>query len=226
MFETRVLAGVCQLYSPEARWLGTGPTGGYHTAPAAYNVTVPEGFDRTDLDAYATQRLDNAGLESPGPALFTGVDTTHARCARSGDVLVLATAGLSNPATLEPGDGPDGWQPGTVNLLVGTGRSLSDGALATLLATVTEAKAATLLELTGFTGTTTDAVVAGCTQSGAEAAFAGSGTDIGAAARRCTRDGVRASLESRYADTTLPDSVEDAEFGVVTDGETDVFDPN
>jgi adenosylcobinamide hydrolase len=112
-------------------------------------------------------------------------------------------------------DGPD-WRPGTVNLLVGTTRTLTDGGLATLLGTVVEAKTATLLATTGFTGTTSDAVIVGCVAGDDTTPFAGSATDVGDATRACVREAVRASLDARYAETDIPESVADAEYGVET----------
>ncbi|SEO82592.1 adenosylcobinamide hydrolase [Halorientalis persicus] len=232
---TIVAEGVLRVSGPD-RWLATGPNGGYRTAPAAYNISVPEGFDRTDLDTYVAERRERAGFERAGPALLTGVDLAHARGARAGPVTVVATAGLSNPAALpmdpdaaasddEAGATTADRETGTVNLLVGTARALDRGALATLLATAVEAKTATLQSLTGFTGTTSDAVVVGSTADGEPADFAGSGTPVGAATRACVRDAVRASLRARYADRGIPDSVTDADHGVRTDERATVFEP-
>ncbi|WP_302082526.1 adenosylcobinamide amidohydrolase [Salinibaculum rarum] len=234
MFETRCVDGVCRLGHEGARWLATGWDGGYRTADAAFNVSVPTGFERTDLDDYARERLSVAGFERAGPVLLTGVDLVHARGARAGSVTVVATVGLSNPASLPVENGQaraaeasaDDQPPvGTVNLLVGTTRALEDGTLATLLATAVEAKAATLQSLTGFTGTTSDALAVGCDPGGDPMAFAGSGTEVGSAVRACVRDTVTASLRARYTDTDLPLSVADAAHGVVTDRETEPFQP-
>jgi adenosylcobinamide hydrolase len=232
MFDPGRREGVARLRRDGARWLSTSWDGGYRRADAVYNLTVPEGFDRTDLDAYREERLADVGFPS-GPALLTGVEMRHARCARNGPVTVLATAGLSNPAALpmvdgegSPADRADDladWRPGTVNLLVGVERALDDGALATLLATAVEAKAATLLSVAGVPGTTSDAALVGCPPDAPPAEFAGSATDVGAAARACVRDAVRASLAARYDDG--PPAVADAEYGVVTDRQTDVFQP-
>lgn len=228
--------GVCRVAPPAAwRWLVTGTGGGHHRAQAAYNVTVPEGFDRTDLDRYARERRHEAGFDAAGPTLLTGVAMRHARGARCGPVTVVATGGLSNPATLPaeerlplPADGPDDEPPvGTVNLLVATDRALDEGALAELLGTAVEAKTATLLAATGFTGTTSDAVAVGCDPEGEPAAFAGSATAVGAAARACVRDALLASLAARYDGRwdELPSSVADADHGVVTDERARVFEP-
>ena len=238
MFETTVRDGVCQIRREGARWLSTAWDGGYQHSDAVYNVTVPEGFERTDLDAYRAERLSGAGF-AVGPALLTGVHMEHARYARSGPVAVLATAGLSNPAALpmsredeaadgdrivlDQADSPD-WRPGTVNLVVGADRELDEGALATLLATAVEAKAATLLDAAGVPGTTSDAAIVGCVPSAERASFAGSATEIGAATRVCVRDAIRASLAARYGSDALP-TVDDAEYGVITERETDVFEP-
>ncbi|WP_436929505.1 adenosylcobinamide amidohydrolase [Halosimplex halobium] len=240
MFESEVSAGVLRVRRADTRWLSTGFSGGYRRADAAYNCTVPEGFDRTDLAAYVAERRERAGFPDEGPAMLTGVEVRHARRARLDGVEVVATAGVSNPAQLPMGDGAgtesgsvgvgssggdDPPRPGTVNLVVGTIRALDDGALATLLATAVEAKTATLLAETGFTGTTSDAVVVGSDPAGEPAAFAGSATPVGRAARVCVRDAVRASLAARYDGedgATLPESVGSAEYGAVSDGEPTV----
>lgn len=206
--------------------------GGSRLADAAHNLTVPEGFDRTDLGAYADERLAD---RPPGPTLLTGVSQRHARGARRGPVEVVVTAGLSNPAVLPmdagPGDETAGAgdrrgsrERGTVNVFVGTDRALDGGALVGLLATAVEAKAATLLHAAGVPGTTSDAVVVGCDPDGDPSAFAGSATAVGAAARACVREAVRASLESRYGDEGPPDPAA-AEHGVVSDERADVFEP-
>lgn len=252
MFETEISDDVLQFARPGTRWLSTSWTGGYCTADAAYNVTVPNGFERTDLETYARERRDRAGFIPGGPTLLTGVGMQHARGARLGPVICVATAGISNPAALpmtaEPvndaGDevstGTDtdsetqtdsesglslGPGTGTVNLLLGTTRSLDDGALAGMLATAVEAKTATLLDRTGYPGTTTDAVVVGCDPEGESSPFAGSGTGVGSATRACVREAVASSLDSRYADAETPASVDDAEYGTRTTERATVFTP-
>lgn len=223
------------------RWLSNGVNGGYVTAASAHNLTVPEGFDRTDLERYAAERL---GEEPTGPTLLTGVHQTHARGARAGPIEAVVTAGVSNPAVLsmsEPGEA--GWDagpseradlsertdpderadPGTVNVFVGTERALSDAGLAGLLSTVVEAKTATLLDRVGCTGTTSDAIAIGCAPDGEPTPFAGSATTIGNAARVCVRDAVTASLESRYGGS--PPDPGAATHGIETTGSATVFDP-
>lgn len=232
-FDASISDGILQVQRPGTRWLSTGWNGGFTRTEAAYNVSVPDGWTRTDVDRYVRRRRDRAGFDVDGPALLTGVDVRHARGARIDPVVAFATVGLTNPTALpvEPTeDGPDSpsdppRREGTVNIVLGTTEPLTDGALADLLAGAVEARTATVLALTGFTGTTTDAVIVGCAADGSREPFAGSSTAVGSAARACTRDAVRASFRSRYADRPVPESVADAEHGVVTAQRAEVFRP-
>ncbi|RQH01438.1 adenosylcobinamide amidohydrolase [Natrarchaeobius oligotrophus] len=239
--------GVLRVARRGTEWLSSGWNGGRRTADVAYNVSVPDGWDRTDLSAYVAARLERAGFGSNGderdaPVLLTGVDLEHARGSRCGSVTAYATAGLSNPAALPmdpdggtlpdsvtddgPADEPSPDPLGTVNLVVGTTRALASGALANLLAVAAEAKAATLLSTTGFPGTTTDAIAVGHAPDGRASTFSGSATPVGAATRACVRDAVTASLRSRYEDADgYPASVAEATYGVSTDVEARVFRP-
>ncbi|WP_336134370.1 adenosylcobinamide amidohydrolase [Natronomonas amylolytica] len=230
MFEYERTEDRLTLRRPGTRWLSNGFDGGYHEAEAAHNLTVPEGFDRTDLGTYAAERL---GDRPPGPTLLTGVSQRHARGARCGPVEAVATVGLSNPAVLPvEGDAEagaheptaDGWRPGTVNVFVGTRRALDDGALAGLLATAVEAKTATLLAAADIPGTTSDAVVVGSDPEGSPSTFAGSATEVGDAARACVRDAVLASLDARY-DGDDPPTPEAARYGLTTTREPSGFEP-
>jgi adenosylcobinamide hydrolase len=220
------------LRRPETRWLSNGFDGGYATAAAAHNLTVPEGFDRTDLAAYATERL---GAAPAGPTLLTGVRQEHARGARYGPIEAVVTAGLSNPAVLpieEPPVDGEGTSmrtergtadPGTVNVFLGSETPLTDGGLAGLLATAVEAKTATLAAVAGCTGTTSDAVVVGCPVTDGGAQFAGSATAVGNAARVCVRDAIRSALSARYEEA-VPDP-ERTDHGTVTSGTAGRFRP-
>lgn len=222
MFETDRRDGVLRARRPSTDWLSTTWDGGYLTAEAAYNITVPEGWTRTDLETYVADRLDQAGFDEAGPAMLTGVDQAHARGARTGESVAIATCGLSNPTTLPmEGETPsteddDAPSAGTINLIIGTRRALDPGGLATLLTVAVEAKTATLVADTGFTGTTTDAVVVGCDPTGDSVSFTGSGTAVGTEVRACVREAIRASLRARYRDRSIPTSVGDARYGSIS----------
>ncbi|MEA1930245.1 MAG: adenosylcobinamide amidohydrolase [Euryarchaeota archaeon] len=211
-------------------WMSTGFNGGTHRTDAVYNITVPEGWTETDLEEYVDTRLSEADFDAAGPALLTGVDQRHARRAVLDSVEVVVTAGVSNPSTLPPVSRPETdlseadreFRPGTINIIAGTTRDLPPGALANLVAVVTEAKTATLLRLTGFSGTTSDAVIVGSDPAGTPAQFSGSSTPVGRAARACVRDALTAALESRYKSEAIPESVEDAAYGCATTVEATV----
>lgn len=230
MFEARIREGVLRVERGNSRWLSTGWGGGPSAGDVAYNVSVPEDWERTDLASYVESRREGAGFPRPGPALLTGVDLEHARGARYGSVEAIATAGISNPAALpmEPSGevsvpAERGAHAGTVNVIVGTTRALPAGALANLLTVAAEAKAATLLSAAGVPGTTTDAMIAACDPAGEPVEFTGSATPVGAATRACVREAVRASLDSRYADREIPGSVPEAEYGVETTEHAEVY---
>jgi len=244
MFEVTIRDELAQFRREETSWLSTGWNGGERQADVAYNISVPEGWERTDIDAYIDERLAAANFDESGPALLTGVDMTHLRGARLGPAVVYATAGVSNPAALpmEPvtsetnteiptttaTDGHDvhnGQGQGTVNLIVGVDRQLSPAGRANLLTVVAEAKATTLLGRVGIPGTTTDAVIIGNSPDGEPVQFTGSATPVGDAVRACVREAVSASLASRYEDTPMPQSVAEAEYGVTTDQRAEVFSP-
>jgi len=230
MFDATVRDGVLALERPGTRFLSTGWDGGFAVADRAYNVTVPEGWNPDSVGEYVADRLADVGFPAAdaAPVLLTGVAQRHARIAECGPVEVAATVGLSNPAALpmDPQGGtlPEAPDPvaGTVNVGVGTTRALDDAALSNLVAVAAEAKAATLLDATGFPGTTSDAVVAACDPDGERSAFSGSATRVGAAARTCVREAVRSSLDSRYDEDDLPAVVDDARYGVSTDVRADV----
>jgi len=238
VFEITSNGGVLQVGRPDTDWLSTGVDGGRQRADAAYNITVPGGWGDTDLNEYVARRTAAAGFETDGPALLTGVEQHHARRAVLDPVEALVTAGLSNPATLPPGDAtesatattdrttPDAVDHGgTINIIVGTTRALPPAALAGLLAGVAEAKTATLSHRTDFTGTTSDAVTVGSDPAGEPAQFAGSATTVGQAARACVRDGLTAAVDARYPDGGLPRSVADADYGVATTATATVSTP-
>lgn len=234
VFELTRRENVIRFRSPGVRCVSTTWTGGFSTADACYSFSVPKGWDCTELSRYAEMRRNEVGYTERGPALFTAVDGENLRGARLGPVEVYATVGMSNPAELPMN--PEGSEGelrgseqrgiGTVNLVVGTERSLRDGALSTLLAVAVEAKAVTLFAETGFPGTTTDAVIVVCNPDGKTAQFAGSATEVGAAARACVRDVVQTGLRARYPDDGVPRSVDEAEYGVTTHQRARVFEPD
>ncbi|MFB6220071.1 MAG: adenosylcobinamide amidohydrolase [Halolamina sp.] len=243
MFETTCREDALELRRSDTEWLSTGWRGGRSRADALHSLTVPKGWEPPDLSADVDERLAAAGFEREGPVLLTGVAASNARGAELGPVEAVATAGVSNPAALPVSDpwevsepetasttagragGNDPPDPGTVNVVVGTRRALGEAALANFLTVAVEAKAATLTELVGVPGTTSDAVVAATDPTGEEVQYSGSATEVGAAARACVREAVSAALVARYPDRGFARSVERAEHGLVTDEHARVFEP-
>jgi len=86
VFEITISDGALQAGRPDTDWLSTGVDGGRGRADAAYNITVPSGWDDTDLSEYVARRTAAAGFETDGPALLTGVEQQHAKtgCSRPG----------------------------------------------------------------------------------------------------------------------------------------------
>ncbi len=229
MFETTGRDSVCQIRREGARWLSTAWDGGYRTADAVYNVTVPEGFERTDLDAYRAERLSGAGF-AVGPTLLTVFTWNTPACPErvgvgAGDSGSLeprrvADVGSGDSRRLrrdcvESGGRPD-WRPGTaISSSVSTGRW-------------TRARWRRCSPPPSRRGC--DAARRGkrprnhigrghrrlCPERRARL-FAGSATELGAATRVCVRDAIRASLAARYGGDALP-TVDGAEYGVVADG--------
>lgn len=233
MFDATISDGVIRVRGTGVQWLSSGWNGGWSEGPAAYNISVPAGWECSDTTTYVTDRLTRAGFADEGPCLLTAVDLCHARGAKRGSVRAIATVGVSNPASLpldsvaDRDDGPHdrtSGEPGTVNVIVGAANALEPSALVSLLGGVVEAKTATLMQLTGFTGTTTDAVIVGCPVEGSPIEFVGSATEIGLDTRACVREAVCASFRSRYVDQSIPATVRDAEYGTVTRRRAEVFD--
>lgn len=232
MFDPKICDEVLCLRADRFRYLSTGIDGGLSSARAIYWYSVPKGWDREDVAVYTEERKQQTGFDREGPSLLTGVSLSHLRGARLDPVEAYVTAGVSNPAALpmkaldESADIPlatETVRPGTVNVAVGTNRSLSDAALAELLGVAVEAKTATLLALTGFPGTTTDATIVASDPMGSDEQFCGSATTVGKATRACVRDAITASLDSRYADEAIPASVAEAPYGIETTARSSVF---
>lgn len=224
MFEPTRHDGVLQLASKDANWISSGWNGGITTANGAYNISVPDPWEYTDLESYAANRRHQAGFSTSGPTLFTGVSLDHAYSATDTPVTVVATVGLSNPTTYvdSTADPPNREPPGTVNLLIGIERTLPEHGLIEALCGAIEAKTLTLYQETGIPSTTTDAAITGCTATNNQSRYAGSATALGQAVRRCTRDAILASLHSHYPNNQYPQDQTDAEYGATITGNTTV----
>lgn len=108
--------------------------------------------------------------------------------------------------------------------MTGVGQQQARRAVLHPVKVVVEAETAALIRLSGFSGTTGDAVTVSSDPTGEPAQFLGSSTAVGRTARACVRDALTAALESRYNSDgeAIPESVADAKYGCATTVEASV----
>ncbi|MEM9464048.1 MAG: adenosylcobinamide amidohydrolase [Actinomycetota bacterium] len=192
--------GVLRWRVPEGvESLASAPVGGGRTRPRwMLNIRVPMTYDRTDLDAHASEVAAGERFDGPGIALFTAASVErHARGAVRG-ATVDATVGVSKPtwAADETG-GHERWSPGTINLVAFVPAALSEAAAVNLVMTMTEAKTQALLDRgVPGTGTASDAVVVLWPTGGDAEPFGGPRSRWGSRVARATHDAVLGAMPS------------------------------
>lgn len=162
---------------------------GYHSV--LVNRQVPKNFLTDDPVEEMHQFLKSVGPEEKSIAgLMTSAwikDVGHSSLS-IGELSVSSwvTAGFSNRTRAGLTLDESKLYPGTINLIVVIDGHLTDAAMVNAVITATEAKAAALQELdirlsTGelATGTSTDAIVIGCTGHSSERNYAGTATQLG-----------------------------------------------
>jgi adenosylcobinamide hydrolase len=100
------------------------------------------------------------------------------------------TAGLTNPSSF-----------GTINIIVISSKTLSEGAIAGTIITATEAKTRALIDKgLQFTGTTSDAIVVAYegTGEGEPILYSGPATPFGSRVAKLVRAGVKEALKAHY----------------------------
>ena len=185
---------------PEHALLGTLPVahrclssavlgGGLTSARHWLNLQVPHDYARTDPGAHLVE-VARANALDPAAVIgmLTAADVRAGVRRDRGPASAVATVGIGQPlaaAGRRPRPVP---RVGTINVFVVVRQPLSDAALVTAVQTATEAKAQALADAGvralnhhgPATGTATDAICV-ATPPGAEVAFAGPATAIGAA---------------------------------------------
>lgn len=189
------------------RTAGTAPYGGgMRKVRHILALKVDDSLECQRPERFARARAAEMGPDGPFVSLLTGVSLDRAKVAlrqASGMTgVAIVTAGGRNlcAAGLNPvWNGP---ACGTINIIAVVDARLSDAALLNLLTVATEAKALALRErgvLTeeGFpaTGTSTDAVVVGCTGRGARQRYGGPVTLPGHLASAAVLAATRAALD-------------------------------
>ena len=107
--------------------------------------------------------------------------------------------------------------------MTGVGQQQARRAVLHPVKVVVEAETAALIRLSGFSGTTGDAVTVSSDPTGEPAQFLGSSTAVGRTARACVRDALTAALKSQYDSEPIPGLVDDPEYSCATIAEVNVL---
>jgi adenosylcobinamide amidohydrolase len=163
--------------------------GGLTSARHWLNLQVPHDYARTDPEVHLTEVARVNALDpSEVIGMLTAADVRAGVRRDRGPASAVATVGIGQPlaaAGRRPRPLP---RVGTINVFIVVRQPLSDAALVTAVQTATEAKTQALADAGvralnhqgPATGTATDAICV-ATPPGAEVAFAGPATAIGAA---------------------------------------------
>lgn len=195
--------------------------GGYRQARYIINHTVSRNYHSSDPAGDLKQVARDLALGADVVGLMTAVDVKNTvlrfETGESLAVAALCTAGVSNPgaAGLPAGAGISiAARPGTINIILLVNGRLTEPALVNAVITVTEAKTRALykagVRVPGgepATGTTTDAVVVGCTGGGFPFSYAGTATEPGYLMGKAVYEAVLEGLEKYLSERGL--AVED-----------------
>jgi adenosylcobinamide hydrolase len=170
--------------------LSSGVDGGRRRVKNILNIQVPHNFSHDDPKSYIEGVAASLTLEGDNVALLTAVEMKHIRILSDACVTVFVTAGLTNPSSF-----------GTINIIVISSETLSEGAIAGTIITATEAKTRALIDKgLQFTGTTSDAIVVAYegTGEGDPILYSGPATPFGRRVAKLVRLGVKEALKAHY----------------------------
>lgn len=170
--------------------------GGLQSIDYLLNVTVPLDYGRTDLDVHVSEIADELGLRGVGTGLFTAVDVKHVHRHSCEGVVADTTVGVSKPTWASDSSSSfTRWSPGTINIVVQSPVTLSEGAAVNAVMTITEAKVQALIECdVPGTGTASDAVALTWPTEGTAEPFAGPRSEWGARIAQSTYASVKAGV--------------------------------
>ena len=170
--------------------LSTGVDGGRRATKNILNIQVPHDFSHDDPKSYIEGVAASLKLEGGCIALLTAVEMKNVQILNDACVTVFVTAGFTNSSSF-----------GTINIIVISSATLSEGAITGTIITATEAKARALFDC-GFnlTGTTTDAMVVAYENNGEGAPiwYSGPATPLGRRVTKLVRSGVKDALKAHY----------------------------
>jgi adenosylcobinamide hydrolase len=170
--------------------LSTGVDGGRRATKNILNIQVPHDFSHDDPKSYIEEIAALVKLDGGCVALLTAVEMKNVQILNDACVTVFITAGLTSPSSF-----------GTINIIVISSTTLSEGAIAGTIITATEAKARALFDKgLHFTGTTSDAVVVAYENTGEEKPilYSGPATAFGRRVTKLVRLGVKDALKAHY----------------------------
>jgi len=169
--------------------LSTGVDGGRRATKNILNIQVPHDFSHADPKSYIEEIAASMKLDGGCIALLTAVEMKNVQILNDACVTVFVTAGF-NPSSF-----------GTINIIVISSTTLSEGAIAGTIITATEAKARALFDKgLHFTGTTSDAVVVAYENSREDEPilYSGPATPFGSMVAKLVRLGVKDALKAHY----------------------------
>jgi len=170
--------------------LSSGVDGGRRAAKNILNIQVPHNFSHDDPKSYIEEIAASMKLEGGCVALLTAVEMKNVQILSDACVTVFVTAGLTNPSSF-----------GTINIIVISSATLSEGAIAGTIITATEAKAHALIDKgLHFTGTTSDAIVVAYENNRDDEPilYSGPATPFGSRVAKLVRLGVKDALKAHY----------------------------
>jgi adenosylcobinamide hydrolase len=166
--------------------LSSGVDGGRRAVKNILNIQVSPDFSHGDPKSYIEGITASLTLKGDRLALLTAVEMKNVRILSDACVTVFVTAGLTNPSSF-----------GTINIIVISSETLSEGAIVGTLITATEAKTRALIDKgLQFTGTTSDAIIVAYENSGEgePILYSGLATPFGSRVAKLVRLGVKEAL--------------------------------
>ena len=183
--------------------------GGYIETDTIFIYEVPLGYDHCCPEEDMQRVCRKFGIPEDAVCFMTAANVKRVLTVKKEEVngvraIAVATAGVTNAVYAGERLSQEvidtlpkhrsGYRPGTINILAVADLPLQDCGLANALITVTEAKAAALMDAgVSGTGTTSDAISVGC-PPGEGSKYCGTATDVGVAIARAARSAVAESV--------------------------------
>ncbi|MEM2125027.1 MAG: bifunctional adenosylcobinamide hydrolase/alpha-ribazole phosphatase CbiS [Candidatus Methanosuratincola sp.] len=175
--------------------------GGLRVSSRIVNLKVDKNFCE-DPETHFRSWAKSFGLDD-AVCLMTAADLTKGEVVeRAGEVHVVAlvTAGVSNATSV--GDKFPSGTIGTINTIILVDRDLTEGCMANIIVSATEAKCKALSSLDvrstssreSATGTSSDAILVASTGNGEALRYAGSATELGRLVGECVEEAVRKAV--------------------------------